>query len=301
VITTEYGYENRTSLWGPRWPFIALQECIDVVAAADREHKEEVRYDLPCDTCHMNTQCLTAKEKEVGGLMFDREYHTKPRAASSSLFPFERMEPCLHKDKVMLDWYKKPLGAEERYATASGYDIAWSERAGGDYFAVVTAVYDRVNGTKTIIDIDRWQRMSFQGQMELIESRHSRYREDIVVIETDAAQEIWRQYLSATTAVPVLGHTAGTKRDFEMGVPSLLRDIERRAWVIPYKPGSYKIDMVKAWLAECEAFGWIDDKLEGVGEHDDLVMAWWHCDFGLNKMRNPIERQVRSRPTRREL
>jgi len=63
--------------------------------------------------------------------------------------------------------------------------------------------------------------------------------------------------------------------------------------------GGRKIEEVKNWLSECEAFGWQDDKLEGVGEHDDTVMAWWHSNWGLEKMRTPLIGRAQS-PNRRE-
>jgi hypothetical protein len=37
-------------------------------------------------------------------------------------------------------------------------------------------------------------------------------------------------------------------------------------------------------LSELEAFGWVDGKLEGVGEHDDTVMALWHLKWGIDTM-----------------
>jgi hypothetical protein len=41
---------------------------------------------------------------------------------------------------------------------------------------------------------------------------------------------------------------------------------------------------VKTFLGEAEAFGWVDGKLEGVGEHDDTVMAWYHLGWGLDRL-----------------
>lgn len=282
-----YGLGEQTALWHGRWPLIALQECVDQVEAAPKEMKEGVRWNLPCEGCPENTACLTGKLKEVGGLMFDREYQTKPRSSQSSLFPFERMEVCLNRELHLVETYRKPIGVEERYGVASGWDIAWSERAGGDYLAKLTARIDRETGKKRLLDIDRWQRLSFEAQIELIQMHNGRYRDDLVVVEEDFAQVVWKQYLSGRTNVPVIGHSAGGKRNFEFGVPVLLRDIDAQKWEFPYAPDGRNIDMVKAFLGEAEAFGWSDDKLEGVGEHDDLVMAWWHLDWGLEKLRSP--------------
>lgn len=290
-----YGLGKRTALWNERWPLIALQECIDQVAAAPRGEKEAVRWQLPCQDCPKNTACLTAKQKELGGLLYDREIRTKPRAAASSLFPFDSWLPMLKTEMQMVKTFVKPFGDEARYVVVTGWDIAWSEKSGGDWLAKFTAVKDRQTGKKRILDIDRWQRKGFQEQMGMIEESWGRYRDDLVVIEDAFAQRIWVQYLSTTTQVPVLGHGAGDKKSFQHGVPGLLLDIERQVWEVPYAPDGYKIDMVKLFLSEAEAFGWQDDKLEGVGEHDDTVMAWWHCNWGLEKMSTVPIRQISSR------
>jgi hypothetical protein len=238
----------------------------------------------------MNTACLTAKQKELGGLLYDREILTRPRAAASSLFPYESMEPMFDRKLSMVPYYRKPYGIEERYLVATGWDIAWSEKSGGDWLAKITTRLDRKTGKKRLLDIDRWQRLGFQEQMELMENSWSKYQDDIVVIEDAFAQRVWIQVLGANSQVPVIGHAAAGKRSFEAGVPSLLLDVERQVWEIPYAPDGLKFENVKLWLSECEAFGWQDDKLEGVGEHDDLVMAWWHCNWGIEKMRQPLIR-----------
>jgi len=293
-----FGLGTTVGLWGNRWPLVAKEVCISELRAADPEDREEVRWALPCESCELNTACLTARQKEIGGLMYDREYQTRPRASASSLFPYERMEPCLDFNGSLSDYWLKPLGNEERWAICSGWDLAWSEKTGGDYLAKYTAKLDRVTGEKHLLDLNRWQRLSFVEQCDLITEENKIWKDDIVVIESDVAQVVWKQYLEATTAVPVMPHSAGTKRSFEQGVPVLLRDIERKKWSFPYKVGSRKHDLVRAFLGECEAFGWEDDKLQGVGEHDDMVMSWWHCDWGLEKMRAAPTRKVTSQRRR---
>ena len=277
--------DTRTEpLWPSRWPVIAKQECVDEVEAAVPEMRSEVIWLLPCDSCDRKTSCLVGKQKEVSELMFDREYLTRPRATTSSLFPFDRMRPCLREDLSLVPSYRKPLGSEDRYAVCSAWDLAWGEKAGGDWLVKMTGRVDRETGKKRLLDIVRMQKLSFLEQCQLIEEEWRKFRDDLVVVEDDVSQVVWKQYMSATTAVPVIGHSSSTKKDLQQGVPSLLLDIERGVWEFPYQPGSYKHDLVRLFLGEAEAFGWKDDRLEGVGEHDDTVMAWWHLNWGLNKL-----------------
>ena len=276
---------TRTSLWPSRWPAIALQECIDQVEAAPPEQQAEVRRQLPCTTCAENTRCLNAKRKEIGPLLFDREIQTSPRASESSLFPRSLMAPMLDADTGMLPHYRKPFGVEDRYVVVSGWDLAWSEKIGGDYLVRVTAVADRRTGQMRLLDLHRERGLRYTQQCQMIEADHYRYSSDLVVLEGDAAQTIWRQTLEESTSVPVVSHNvAGSKRDMRTGVPGMLIDFSNRRWVLPHSPTGRGYDLVETLLDEFESFGWQDDKLEGSGEHDDCVMAFWHCWWGLRLM-----------------
>jgi hypothetical protein len=45
---------------------------------------------------------------------------------------------------------------------------------------------------------------------------------------------------------------------------------------VPWHPDTRPA--VQNWIGEMQAFGWADGKLQGVGSHDDTVMAMWICD-----------------------
>lgn len=120
--------------------------------------------------------------------------------------------------------------------------------------------------------------------MRLIESYWRRFSADVVVIESDAAQVIYAQTLRDTTEVPVLRHTAADKTSLQIGVPSLLIGFDNERWEFPYAAEGLGFDTMLTFLAELEAFGWTNGRLEGVGEHDDTVMSFWHLDWGLTMM-----------------
>ena len=276
---------TRVSLWPERWPAIALQACIDEVEAAPPDRRGQVKAELPCKTCTENSRCLNSKRKELGPLMYDREILTKPRSSESSLFPMELFEPLLARDQVLVPHWLKPFGDEERYAVAQAWDLAWSERIGGDFLVCETAYLDRATGRRHMLDIERWQQVSFDEQIQLIATKWNLYKADLVVIEDDAAQAIWSKHVGRNTAVPVLPHGASGKTDMASGVPGLILMLETRRWEFPYgDQASYHRDEMDVFLAECEAFGWSDGKLQGVGEHDDTVMCWWHLNWALDRL-----------------
>ncbi len=54
-------------------------------------------------------------------------------------------------------------------------------------------------------------------------------------------------------------------------------DIEQGLPVIP-RGDDYSVRTTDIWMNECQQFGFVDGKLQGIGEHDDTVMAWWFCE-----------------------
>jgi hypothetical protein len=276
-----HGYVNtRTSLWPERWPAIALQECIDIVEAAPADQQHEVKFTLPCQTCTENTRCLNAKRKELGPLLYDREILTLPRSSESTLFPMDLWRPNLRARETLVPYWHKPFSVEHEFGVCQAWDIAWSEKVGGDWLVCETAYVHRPTGKRHLLDIQRWQRLSFREQIALMGSKAKQFRPDLVVIETDAAQQVWRQEAERDLSVPVMGHDSDLKTDLAMGVPGLLIMLEARKWEIPYQPGTLHHEEVRNLLAEFEAYGWQDGKLGGVGEHDDTVATFWHLNWG---------------------
>lgn len=291
---------TRTSLWPARWPAIALDWCIEKVENSKPEDQAKVKANLPCIDCPESSRCLNAKRLELGALLFDREFMTRPRSSESSLFPMELFEPMLLRNEAQVKWWRKPYGVEERYGICQAWDLAWSERIGGDYLVCMTGLIDRKTAVRRVLEIERWQRVSFDDQIKLIEAKWSAFGPDLVVIEGDAAQKIWTQHLGRNSAVPVLAHNATSKRDFQTGVPGLLIKLEQGKWAFPYARDTHQWAEMDNFLAEAEAFGWVDGKLEGVGEHDDTVMCFWHMDWGLDRLSMiPLNRPKKPRDSGR--
>lgn len=274
---------SRVSLWPGRWPAIAVQACIDQVEEAPLLARAEVKRNLPCKACVKNTACLVAKQKEQGPLLYGREFLTEPRSQEASLFPRALMAPMLDPSAGCLPHYLKAPGRERIEWVVSAWDLAWSEKIGGDYLVKITGMLDLRTRRKRVLDIRRWQGLTYPQQCQLIVQQQQLYHDDAVIIESDAAQVIWAQTLEAQSGIPVLRHAAGDdKQSLTIGVPALLIDFSLRRWSFPYRQGAERFDEVENLLVELGAFGYNNGKLEGVGEHDDTVMALWHLWWGLN-------------------
>lgn len=175
------------------------------------------------------------------------------------------------------------VGTEAEWRVVQGWDIAWSEKAGGDYLVCMSGAVHVSSNRRILLNVERWQRVSFLNQIKLIIKKHHDLRSRLVIIETDAAQQVWKNAVEETSSVPVLAHAASEgKHSFEVGVPSLLVKLERRQWEIPWTPGTLNHEEVVNFFRELEAFNWVDGQLQGVGEHDDTVMAFWHLNYGMD-------------------
>lgn len=280
VVKAQEAKRNTVALWEERWPKIAKQECVDKVTNAD-DVAETIRL-LPCSACELNTACLTAKRKELGSLMYGRELLTRAAASESTLFPASLIEPLMNSGLSCVPFWHKPFTREHEYGIVQAWDIAWSEKVGGDWLVCMTAYVHIPSGRSVLLDVERWQQLSFDSQCALIERKANAFGADVVVIETDAAQAVWAQRVAESTPVPVVRHAAGDgKASLSLGVPSLLIKFENRKWEFPAAPG-YHRDIMDVFVAELGAFSWVDGKLQGVGEHDDTVMAFWHLNYGID-------------------
>ena len=79
--------------------------------------------------------------------------------------------------------------------------------------------------------------------------------------------------------IPVKGFFthATTKYPLDKGVPGLRIVLENHKLIIP-KGDEYSRATTTIWESEASQFGFVDGKLQGIGVHDDTVMAWWFAE-----------------------
>ena len=252
-------------LWENRYPPLADLECAE-----------------DCDSCllFLNGQgCLRQKRKEIGSIAYDKEQMCNPRSDISSLFPSKLMKQNYDLNAVMVHKY---LG---QWQVVTGWDIARSEKVGADYLVGFTIGYEPGTKIRQILNITRVKGISFPDQINMIAEHYYRYNDEYIIIEGDMNQDLWveegrKQY----PGLPVFSHmTRGVKRDLQNGVPSLLVPLENKLYRIP-RGDEKSIIATDIWMGEALSFGWENDKLEGVGEHDDTIIAWWKAEIGIKKL-----------------
>lgn len=221
-------------------------------------------------------KALRDKKEEIGTVSFAREILCEPITDDLAIFPSSLFPPLY--DKTLTLQPKRESIRERGWSVYMGVDIARSASVGADYFVIFVIGIDS-NGNHYIIDIIREKGLPFIRQQEMIKYTARRYGADLVLIESNNMQQVWSDEVIRTTDLPVkpFETTAQNKYPLDKGVPGLRILLENGKLIIP-RGDEYSVKQTNAWMTECQQFGFIDGKLQGIGEHDDTVMAWWFSE-----------------------
>lgn len=216
---------------------------------------------------------LRDKKEEIGAVSFAREILCEPITDDLAIFPSYLFPPCY--DKTVKLKPTKAVIKELGLSVFLGVDIARSANVGADYFVIFVIGIDG-DGCHYVLDIVREKGLKFIRQQELIKMTARRYNADLIFIEANNMQQVWSDEVIRTTDLPVRPFvtTAQNKYPLDKGVPGLRILLENEKLIIP-RGDEYSIRVTDEWIEEATQFGFIEGKLQGIGEHDDQVMAWW--------------------------
>ena len=236
-------------------------------------------------------ESLENKKREIGSVRFTREFLVEPISDDMSLFP-ERLfrgSPV----EVMHAKMGQPASYYAEFGIVSyviGFDFAISSSASADWTVGFVLGLDE-QGNRWVVDIQRHQGLPFNAQKSLINALGRKYDPDLIYLEANQMQRIFGDDLIRETDLPIYKFvTSGNKKTngkqpggnthtmnkntLEGGVPQLRVVLENGKVRIPRgdKESCEKSDI---WIAEMKCFTWLEGKLQGVGSHDDTVMAFW--------------------------
>lgn len=220
-------------------------------------------------------RALKEKKREIGPVAFTREILCQPISDDLSIFPSYIFDAGKKLGaNITLRPNRETLKARQ-LTCYMGVDIAMSASVAADYFVIFVVGIDPM-GMHYIVDIDRTKGLAFHQQLDRIEQMAKRYDVALCFIESNQAQRVWSDEMKRTTDVPVkeFQTLATNKYPLDKGIPGLRILLENEKYVIP-RGDAYSIKQTDIWLEEATAFGFVDGKLQGAGEHDDTVMAWW--------------------------
>ncbi len=220
---------------------------------------------------------LEAKKAEIGTIRFTREFQCEPIGDDMSLFPgylFRGETVEQHTMKLgMPAKHWDGLGIT-RYM---GVDFALSSSVKADYTVIWVMGLDRM-GNRWIIDIVREHGLPYQEQQSKIQEIARKYKPALIFLEANQMQRIFGDELIRKTDLPIKKFITGVqKNSLEVGVPSLRILLENKKFRIP-RGDEHSIELTNIWINEMRSFTWNEGKLQGVGGHDDTVMACWICD-----------------------
>lgn len=239
-------------------------------------------------------EALEKKRREIGPIRFTREFLCEPVSDDMSIFPGHLfMGAPVEQPLVTLGM---PLSFWRRAGIKSvfiGVDLALSASTNADFTVIFVLGVDE-HGNRWVLDIIRKQGLPFNEQLSIITSTSKKYDADLVFIEANQMQRVFGDELIRTTDIPVKkfvttgtgklqkgqpkgNTTSANKNSLEGGVPSLRVLLENRKIRIP-RGDAASVETTDKWINEMRAFTFLDGKLQGVGAHDDTVMAFWIAD-----------------------
>jgi hypothetical protein len=240
-----------------------------------------------------DAQALERTRKELGSaLRFSREYLCQPISDEASLFPTWLFETPGIKQPYSLGLgadYWRQMGCQ----LFMGVDLAMSASAGADFLVAYVIAVDP-QGNRWIVDIYRAKGLGYQDQVNRIIQLSKKYQCGLVFCEANQYQRVITDMVISVSSVPIKAfYTHGrrkattfrlgmnqqysaNKNALDQGVPALRMLFENGKLRIPWNQDTR--EQVQVWIDEMQSFGWADGKLQGVGAHDDTVMALWMAD-----------------------
>lgn len=216
---------------------------------------------------------LLAKKDEIGSVDFAREILCEPITDDLTLFP-----SSLFVGDVMASHVPMPVDPDHLrelgWTVYIGVDLAISASVGADHFRAVVLAQDH-KGNKYVVDLVSAKGQSYKRQKALLIDVATKYEPEAIYVEANAYQEIFGQELIEDTDLPIVKYTTGSEKNtFSEGVPILRRMLEngKLRFARGNRRAQEKTDII---IAELQCFGFINGKLQGIGSHDDCVMALW--------------------------
>lgn len=221
-------------------------------------------------------QLMATREIMDNPALFSREYQNDPRDDASSMFPYALTNTLLRPGMTFVPSYR-PVPGE---IVVFGMDVAVSAEVAADFTVLWVACLTVATQRRRILMGFRLKGQGFREQVDLIRTVCRVYGVSFGLVEENGFQTWLRQELLRfpETAPRVLGHKTGSeKADLDDGVPALKIPMQNNLWDWPTGDDESKT-LIKTLQSEAKAFGWKDGKLQGVGEHDDTVMAFWFTE-----------------------
>ena len=214
-------------------------------------------------------------------IIFSREYQMDPRDDAASIFPRSLTAKAFRED-LRYVYPLRPTQITSGEFVVLGGDVALSESTGADYSVYMVVLYNRFTQKRRLLYAVRKRGMTFREQVNELRTLCKDLTIHLGVVEQNGFQRWLHQELAQypETNARIFGHNTGIeKQQVVDGIPGLKLILEHGLWEIPYSEDDPDArEFATVWQNELNAFGWAEGKLQGVGAHDDVVMAMWFVE-----------------------
>lgn len=222
---------------------------------------DETRHDL---------QELLDKRITQGPIIFSREILCKPVTDASTIFPYDMLaRNFVEHAKICSNRFSLPRDFDR---IVCGVDLARSANVGADFTVFTTIGIDEKN-RYWILDITKFKGKTLNEQILELKRVFGNFRHDIIVVENNQMQQYFVDE-GLRNNLPVQPHTTGVnKYDLDKGLPSLAIIFDQERFVLP-RGNEKSISIIDELVSQLISITWTEDgKLQGAGEHDDMVMS----------------------------
>lgn len=192
-----------------------------------------IRTKLPLWEEKWNETALRKQRGDMSARDFDRGFRQIAISEEDLFFPGAAIDASLDTNFCAAP-YLAPDSKWLKLPRYTGIDLAIADaEAGGSYFVITVIAVDK-NLERWILWIERTRGISFDSQIQVIEDVHERFLPVIHKIENNGYQDAVVQN-SRKKGLPVEAYTTSSisKRDLEIGLPSLGVEFEQGRWHIP--------------------------------------------------------------------
>jgi hypothetical protein len=208
---------------------------------------------------------LMQRRAEIGSLKFTREYLCIPVSTGTALFGIEHLEDAKNKEYILKLGQRRDKG----YRYCVGVDPAIS--TDGDYNVIMVLEVDD-EGNKTIVHVDRAKNVSFRENIDKLRIIGQVFQPDNILYETNTFAKAFTQELRAVSDLNVRDFDTTRKKKQEI-ILNLQMNFENKKINLPYGDNNSRA-VTNMLIEELSMFSITDSgRFEGVGAHDDLVMA----------------------------
>jgi hypothetical protein len=229
------------------------------------------------------------KARDLIPAEFARQFLCIPRSNGDSICKEEWIKRAIDRgDQRMLAEYFQYLPTG--YKTYTGVDLAVQRGDGHDWTVLLTiAIWP--DGSREIVALERgkWRGPDIVNR---IKDAHERFH-SICIVENNAAQDFICQFVSSSSAVPVIPFCTGAqKANPEFGVESLFAEMANSKWIFPSSNGRV-LSSLEPLVKELSEYS-------GAKHTGDTVMAMWFAREGarLGAIPDPTRKWSSFDPTR---